>query len=666
METPMKVQRTLLEFGSYGPVADAKAQTDCADGALPTVAFSSSPAQTLVDPLSPAFDPKAEDEEIHGEQSVAEDPTLGDGGKAAEPPTPEREKEADDAMLAAASEGGTIHGEQSVAEDPTLGDGGKAIELPEPECEKEAYDAMLAEVNKGKTRKRKPGMGAQPERMRNKRKRVHAAEEDAQEEQSIAEDPPLGDDEKAIEPPEPECEKEAVPPMLAAVNKGKTTKRKRGMGAQPERMRKKRKRVHAAEDEACGSGAQPERMRKKRKRVHAAEDEACGSGALPKKKKRSAKSQEERAQPEAVPPSTEVVPLAAIPDQLDEEKKEPPAAMQGVTAASLLKLPGLGDEVRRCSKCKEPIDDILKCRIVRKGAAKCVCNRCGTLHVGLIKRYGRWPTPEFVQISAEEQHAFWKSAKAFIENADLGNFAGEAGKEVDKLLAGVMQQVYIEERRSGSTAEYLPLSVWATRGFDTKAIEARCEQTRDDPILGKCYKVEIHAESISKVHQLMQQQVMKLKAEAKSGKKTKKDKANANDGEPESDADGNEDLAPRRAGLLSPKELQAKAKKMEREKKNDKRKTELLCNRAIGKLAPVFVAYTKVRKHASFSKLPSYICDGLKDAYDVCDIFQKEASESVGVQTKVSFQIEDVERAFKSAEQRMKDAIDVLDAFSKF
>ena len=157
METPMKVQRTLPEFGSYGPVADAKAQTDCGDGSLPTVAFSSSPEQTVVDPLSPVFDPNAEDEESHGEQSKAEDPTLGDGGKAVEP--------------------------------------------PEPECEKEAYDALLAEVNKGKT-----------------------------------------------------------------------TKRKRGMGAQPERMRKKRKRVHAAEDEACGSGA------------------------LPKKKKRSAKSQEERAQ----------------------------------------------------------------------------------------------------------------------------------------------------------------------------------------------------------------------------------------------------------------------------------------------------------------------------------------------------------------------------------
>ena len=50
----------------------------------------------------------------------------------------------------------------------------------------------------------------------------------------------------------------------------------------------------------------------------------------------------------------------------------------------------------------------------------------------------------------------------------------------------------------------------------------------------------------------------------------------------------------------------------------------------------------------------------------MCNVFQKEASESVGVQTKVSFQIEDVERAFKSAEQRMKDAMDVLDAFSKF
>ena len=39
--------------------------------------------------------------------------------------------------------------------------------------------------------------------------------------------------------------------------------------------------------------------------------------------------------------------------------------------------------------------------------------------------------------------------------------------------------------------EYLPLSVYKTRGFDVESITAHCQDTYEHPVLGTCYRVRI-------------------------------------------------------------------------------------------------------------------------------------------------------------------------------
>lgn len=49
---------------------------------------------------------------------------------------------------------------------------------------------------------------------------------------------------------------------------------------------------------------------------------------------------------------------------------------------------------------------------------------------------------------------------------------------------------HTQQRKESKASEWLPLSVWAHRGFDTDRIE-RLARSREDPVLGKVYQVTI-------------------------------------------------------------------------------------------------------------------------------------------------------------------------------
>ena len=50
-----------------------------------------------------------------------------------------------------------------------------------------------------------------------------------------------------------------------------------------------------------------------------------------------------------------------------------------------------------------------------------------------------------------------------------------------------------EETENKEGSEFLPLSVWASRGFDAERIGrlSKPENIREDEVLGTCYRVEI-------------------------------------------------------------------------------------------------------------------------------------------------------------------------------
>ena len=94
---------------------------------------------------------------------------------------------------------------------------------------------------------------------------------------------------------------------------------------------------------------------------------------------------------------------------------------------------------------------------------------------------GYWPTDEFKELSAEEQMNFYRSTEATKES-------------LKKALVDTLTNKRIERQESGRTGAFLPLSVYAERGFDIGPIkELSLPEDREmHPILGETFRVHLH------------------------------------------------------------------------------------------------------------------------------------------------------------------------------
>lgn len=89
-------------------------------------------------------------------------------------------------------------------------------------------------------------------------------------------------------------------------------------------------------------------------------------------------------------------------------------------------------------------------------------------------------------IPAEEAALFWSSAHSAVGRAAL-----------EKLCERTLESRRTQSEGSKVEGRYLPLSVYKHMGYDEKAIELRCQDTKEDPILGKLYRVAIESRFMS-------------------------------------------------------------------------------------------------------------------------------------------------------------------------
>ena len=123
-----------------------------------------------------------------------------------------------------------------------------------------------------------------------------------------------------------------------------------------------------------------------------------------------------------------------------------------------------------------------KCRLLSKRKGNWRCNNCNTKVVQLFRGFGSWPNMEFKGLAEEEQQAFMRSVHNDADGAKT------CAKAKEFLSAHEKHETFYE-----FGGEFLPLSVWATRGFDATAIEAKTtpEDRSVHAVLGDCYRVKI-------------------------------------------------------------------------------------------------------------------------------------------------------------------------------
>lgn len=124
-------------------------------------------------------------------------------------------------------------------------------------------------------------------------------------------------------------------------------------------------------------------------------------------------------------------------------------------------------------------------RIYNKKKALFNCGKCRSSVTRVYKQLGTIP-----EVSEELSQAFWK----------------KANETATKELGSVAEQYTLKHSEKDETltsvgGDWLPLSVWERRGFDTALIEANSapQNVRSHPVLGMTYRVAIQGSSSTEV-----------------------------------------------------------------------------------------------------------------------------------------------------------------------
>ena len=126
-----------------------------------------------------------------------------------------------------------------------------------------------------------------------------------------------------------------------------------------------------------------------------------------------------------------------------------------------------------------------------------------------------WPAPEFLECTPEEQSEFFKK----------NTHQEDSGKRVQwkvvkcgliDCIAKRRKDIWSDELRG----QYLPLSVWQSKGFDVGLIEQKAEK-EEHPILGATYRVDLKDVNFKVVVEKVTEQILRRERSATKNPKAK-------------------------------------------------------------------------------------------------------------------------------------------------
>ena len=134
----------------------------------------------------------------------------------------------------------------------------------------------------------------------------------------------------------------------------------------------------------------------------------------------------------------------------------------------------------RCARCKGEVE-ATKAQLVGKCAGSWRCNTCNTRGTQLY-RLPEWPgfSQKMRDFSEEQKAEFWASTHDANDKEQLKTLIEES-----------LTTRQTESSEASTEGGYQPLSWYKKQGYDVKAIEEKCRDTRSHPIFGTTYRVKI-------------------------------------------------------------------------------------------------------------------------------------------------------------------------------
>jgi len=160
----------------------------------------------------------------------------------------------------------------------------------------------------------------------------------------------------------------------------------------------------------------------------------------------------------------------------------------------------------RCTKCMEIVDPL---RIQGKSPNSWRCGFCNSKMVQLSKVFGTWPIPGWCDLPKDDESKYWK---------DIRHLSKGSLKEKTVTSLACMQ---IKTESTSFSSEWLPLSVWSTRGFDAKQIELTStdRDRKRHPRLGMIYKLTLEKDLLESARQKIYQKLLEGADSTKSKKR---------------------------------------------------------------------------------------------------------------------------------------------------
>ena len=291
------------------------------------------------------------------------------------------------------------------------------------------------------------------------------------------------------------------------------------------------------------------------------------------------------------------------------------------------------------------------------------CNSCNVRHVQLVRIFGGWPPEEFKELQEEEQQKFWAS-----ESTDT--------KGLKQLAVDFLVKKRVESYTTEEKGSYLPLSVYEKMGYDVGRIEAKCEDFKEDPLLGRVFRVKLMSTTDSTMEQQIREQVLKKSCNKPSkprGSKDLKRKHRQKDSGSSSDRSTSSTSSSDKKKQKKHKKPAKQHKKTKQSGEKDDKNTEKskvkasrlarnLAGKAIAKLSPLAYRLSQDLDDKAISNVPAWASAAAKESLQHIEAMTKEAFNLMRDHVlRLSWTLDDVAELAKVAGSRAAVLTSLLD-----
>ncbi|CAL1142417.1 unnamed protein product [Cladocopium goreaui] len=155
-----------------------------------------------------------------------------------------------------------------------------------------------------------------------------------------------------------------------------------------------------------------------------------------------------------------------------------------------------------CSTCKAHVDPAPEKLVFKKGHHQWQCRTCHNVTTLLYKRMDMKNLQGWKDLSEAQVQRFYQEAGKCLALGQRSCFG-----KIQGCLIDCVTQSEVHRQETNVKGEFLPLSVWASKGYNTEAIEAKAEKRKSD-MFGWVYRVNVLSINYSHIEEECRQRVL--------------------------------------------------------------------------------------------------------------------------------------------------------------